>query len=424
MFDALEKAPGAIALLRRLAAYLEKMFSFREHAGRVRDGRRRPQIPTSAVWLAAFTLCSLRFRSFNAFEQELRRPRVFEALLGPRKPSADTLGRVLSLLNVEDLRAFVRHVHQRMWRAKSICRRSGHGQRVIAVDGHELWSSRARCCPDCSTRRLTTAEGEVVEYYHRVVMACWIDVSLPVIIDLEPVMPGEGEVVAARRLMGRLVEGYGRLVDVWAGDALYLEAPFCAQVLASGKHFVVVMKQEARELYQDAARLRELVPPTVVREGDRTTRLWDLPDLQTFSTLRAPVRVVWADYEREVTTVVGGRKRRQTETSTWVWVTDLSTEIVPATTIARWGHHRWDIENRAFNELANLWAMNHCFIHNTVAVTALLLTMAMALAVTALFFERNLKPGARRHLTRAALVGRLREDLVACHGICVWRSPP
>lgn len=400
------------------------MFSFREHAERVRDGRRRPQIPTHAVWLAAFALCSLRFRSFNAFEQELRRPRVWEAWLGPRKPSADTLGRVLSLLNIEDLRAFMRHVHRRMWRAKAISRHARHGRRVIAVDGHELWSSRARCCPECLTRRVTTAQGDVTEYYHRVVVACWIDVSLPVIIDIEPVMPGEGEVVAARQLMGRLVASYGRLVDVWAGDALYLEAPFCAQALAAGTHFVVVMKQEARELYQDAARLRALVPPAVIREEGRISRLWDLPDLETFSTLQAPVRVVWAEYESDVTAVVGGRKRRQTETSRWVWVTDLSPEIVPATTIARWGHHRWDIENRAFNELSNLWAMNHCFIHNTVAITALLLTMAMALAVTALFFERNLKPAARRHLTRSALASRLREDIVVCHGLSVWRSPP
>jgi hypothetical protein len=41
-----------------------------------------------------FALFALRFRSFNAFEQELRRPRVWEAWVGRRKPSADTMGRV------------------------------------------------------------------------------------------------------------------------------------------------------------------------------------------------------------------------------------------------------------------------------------------------------------------------------------------
>lgn len=101
----------------------------------------------------------------------------------------------------------------------------------------------------------------------------------------ERVHPAEGEVVAARRLVGRVLQTYGRLVDVITADALYLEAPFLEQVLAAGKHVVVVLKQEARELYQDAERLRALVAPRVIEAPPRTTRLWDLPELRSFPTL-------------------------------------------------------------------------------------------------------------------------------------------
>lgn len=52
--------------------------------------------------------------------------------------------------------------------------------------------------------------------------------------------------------------------------------------------------------------------------------------------------------------------------------------------------------------------------------------MAMALATTALFFERNIKAPARRHLNRASLVIQFVENIVACRGVDVWaraRSP-
>jgi hypothetical protein len=307
-----------------------------------------------------------------------------------------------------------------MWRAKAIQRRYGSHLRVVALDGHELWSSYSRCCPDCLCREVKTADGVATQYYHRVVTACWLDVNLPVVIDVEPVRPDEGEVVAARRLVQRLLASYGRLIDVFAGDALYLEAPFCKDVLAAGKHFVVVMKQEARDLYQDAHRLRQLTSPTVTKDELTTSRTWDLPDLSTFTTLGSPVRVVWTETQSRKTKIVAGRPQLENEDSTWVWVTSLPQSTASAQTIARWGHHRWDIENRAFNELSNLWSMDHCFVHNTTATLAILLTMALALATTALFFERNLNPAARRNICRSSLVITFLGDIAACRGIPVW----
>jgi dihydropyrimidinase len=128
-------------------------------------------------------------------------------------------------------------------------------------------------------------DGRRVEYYHRVVVAQWVGVTPPTILDVERIHPGEGEVVAARRLVARVLQTYRRLVDVITADALYLEAPFIESVLATGTHVVIVLKQEARELYQDAERLRALVTPQVLQEPTRTTRLWDPPALTSFPTL-------------------------------------------------------------------------------------------------------------------------------------------
>lgn len=128
-------------------------------------------------------------------------------------------------------------------------------------------------------------------------------------------------------------------------DALYLEAPFIDLVLAAGKHVVIGMKQEARDLFQDADRLRARVPATIGQDGARTTRPWDLPELASFGTLGRRVRVV-AEEQTVKTRGVGGVARQEVEEQRRVWVPDLPAAVVPAATIQRWGHARWDLETR------------------------------------------------------------------------------
>jgi Transposase DDE domain len=386
----------------------------------LRDARPRPQLPTATVWLAALALFVLRLPSFHALEQDLRRPRRWAAWLGGRPPSADTLGRGLAGLALPELRQLLAVVHRQAWRRKTVHGRPGEPYRIVAVDGYELWASRARCCPHCLRREVVVQGTRQVEYYHRVVLAQWVGVTPPGILDVERIHPPEGEVVAARRLVARILRTYGRLVDVLTADALYLEAPFIRQVLAASKHVVVVLKQEARELYQDAERLRALVTPQVSTEGSRTTRLWDLPELLSFPTLGQAVRVVWAEESPTRRRRVGGQWQTGVETQRWIWVTDLPAGVVPAPTIQRWGHARWDLETRGLGELTTLWHMGHCFIHDVVAVEALLLTLAVAFLTTYLFYARQLKPAARRHLTRLAFAARLREELTLLAGAWIW----
>ncbi len=375
------------------------------------------------MWLCVFAMFVVRLRSFHALEQALRQLPGWRAWLGPgRLPSADTLGRALAGTALPALRALVATVNRRAWRAKMLHGPVGESYRVVAIDGHELWASRARCCAECLTREVTVGHrGQVVrEYYHRVVVAQWVGVTPPAILDVERIRPREGEVVAARRLLARIVATSGRLIDVVTADALYLEAPFIRQVLAAGAHVVIVLKQEARALYEAADELRAVLAPGLVAEGARTTRLWDLPELDAFPTLGRPVRVVWAEEATVRRRRVGGQLQEGIEESRWIWVTDLPAAAVPAGTIQRWGHARWDLENRGFNELASLWHMDHCFVHQVVAVEALLLTLALAFVLTYLFYARNLKPTAQRPLTRLALADRLREDFAQRAGGSVW----
>lgn len=390
------------------------------------DSRLKPRIPTANIWLSAFLMFVLRLESFNGLEQELRRARRLESFVGVRKPSADTIGRVLSGLDCAEVRRIVVEINRRAWRRKAIHPRVRQSYRVVAVDGHELWASRARCCQECSVREVTLGKGEkkrkVKEYYHRVIIAQWVGVTPPAILDVEMIQKGEGEVVAAKRLLERVFLNYSRLVDVITADALYLEAPFLNTVLGADKHFVVVMKQEKRDLHQDADRLRALFKPQAIEEGSKTIQMWDIPELTSFGTLRKTVRVVWAEEETVKHKIIGGKLTEVQQTETWIWVTDLSANVVPASKIRQWGHDRWNLENRGFNELVNLWHMDHCFIHNTTAIEVLLLTLSLAFLLTYLFYERNLKPAARLFMTRLAMARRLLEDFMHLAGLNIWPS--
>jgi hypothetical protein len=168
--------------------------------------------------------------------------------------------------------------------------------------------------------------------------------------------------------------------------------------------------------------LRALVEPQVVEEKDkkRTSKIWDLPNLTSFTTLGRPMRVVWCEEEYTKSRRVGGRKKVVTELNRWIWVTDLPACEVPATTIQRWGHERWNLENRGFNELTKLWGLKHSFVHHPTAILVLLLTLAVAFLVTYLFYERDLKPPARKHLSRLALTLRLLEGFLELAGAALW----
>jgi hypothetical protein len=94
---------------------------------------------------------------------------------------------------------------------------------------------------------------ERVQYFHRAV-GCQI-ISSPVksFLGVEWVAPGEGEDKAALRLLRRLRDLYGsRFFDILLLDSLYPQAPVLQLAQEEGWDLVTTLKQESRELYQDA----------------------------------------------------------------------------------------------------------------------------------------------------------------------------
>jgi hypothetical protein len=128
-------------MLARFSRYLEKVFDFGELLATVRDSRKKPQIPATAIWGSAFAMSVLRSGSLNAIESALRPARRLEKLIGPIRPSADTLGRVAAQIDPEILRAMLCKINHRLGRNKVFVKRWPF--RFAAVDGHEFFSQPA-----------------------------------------------------------------------------------------------------------------------------------------------------------------------------------------------------------------------------------------------------------------------------------------
>src|SRR3989339_321803 len=78
----------------------------------------------------------------------------------------------------------------------------------------------------------------------RVVALSWVTRDLRLMLDAEPLRPGEDEVAAALRLLDRVVRAYPRAFDLVQGDGLYADPRFFHWALEHGKHALAVLKDE------------------------------------------------------------------------------------------------------------------------------------------------------------------------------------
>jgi hypothetical protein len=60
---------------------------------------------------------------------------------------------------------------------------------------------------------VTVKNQEVIEYYHRGVACHLVGLEIALPLDVELILPGEGEVIAAKRLLDRVIQHYGRFFD-------------------------------------------------------------------------------------------------------------------------------------------------------------------------------------------------------------------
>jgi Transposase DDE domain len=387
----------ALTVLRRLISYGEKIFCLSATLlAPLADGRLEPRRSTPAVVKATLVMFWTRLPSLNALAQ-ISAPRFWKQWLHEPLASADTLGRVPVGLHADQLRQSIFLVYQQLKRNKALPDQQGIGLAVL--DGHESHASYRRHCAGCLQRTLHSEHGDRLQHYHRQVTLMLLPAAPPgrpalrLLLDQEPQRPGEDEVQTAIRLLQRVLVRYPRAFDLVLADALYAVAPFFNFLLTHRKHALVVLKQERRDLYVDAHALFAQQAPQLGRYRDRQCEWWDVSDLGSWPQVQTPVRVIRS---RETYTV---RRQldRQAEllSSEWIWVTTVPAPQLPTERAIIFGHQRWDIENYAFQQLAQQWHSDHVFRHDPNAIECFLLLTFLAYNLFHAFVALNLKAAAR-----------------------------
>lgn len=231
------------------------------------------------------------------------------------------------------------------------------------------------------------------------------DIDLP--LDVETQRPGEGEVIAAKRLLARVFENYPRCFDAVVADGLYLEAPFFNFCIEHGKHVVSVIKDENRVLFKDAQGLFSSIPSATWSEHKTTVDAWDAEGFQTMEGVHKPVRVlhtVETTIKRERKD--GGWEKTCEHHNGW-WAATIPQSLCPSRRLWTAGHNRWDIENGCFNQLSAHWSLDHCFKHHPNAIINFILILFVAFVLLQCFYIRNLKPTQRKRFTLIGLTAQL-----------------
>lgn len=315
-------------------------------------------------------------------------------------PCADTMGDVASIIDVEDIRIIMKSIYRHLKRNKALKSGFHDNFSFLVIDGHESSSSYLRSCDNCLEREITTTHGKKIQYYHRYVMAMLITAKgICIPLDVEMQQKGEDEVTCATRLLTRSCQSYPRAFDVVMADGLYARAPFFKAALLLGKHVIAVLKDERRDLIKEARlRCEGIEPVPFVRENGSQVQAWDLENCRNWTQVEMPVRVI-RTLEKETV------RRQETKDihekiSEWLWVTTIPKQILPTDKCTNVAHHRWDIENKGFNELCTYWHLNHVYKHDANAIMFFTLMTMLSYTLFHAFIFLNVKSILRQKKTK------------------------
>jgi len=359
--------------LPSFARYLNKVFDFRATAATLTDSRGAPEIPPSAVFLAAFHGFAFRLPSFQQLEAELTQPALQQWIGAGRAFRDDVLRYSLSGFHLDGLERMLVHVNRTLKRNKALDTGRVQGRIVAALDGIEVLSSYSRCCDSCLERRVSVRKAgvktEQVQYYHRAVGCQIVSSPCKPFLAIEWLQPGEGEDTAALRLLHKLPDLYGsRFFDILLLDALYAQAPVLKLADRIGWDLVISLKQNQRELYQSAIRLFASRPAdcsgTERHDGkEYQFQIWDSAGFPFSADHPQPVRVVRSEEKLTQNHYRRGQLQPETTDHEWLWFTTLDSHAFPGTQVRRLGHDRWKQENNGWNDLTQNWAFKHGFLH-------------------------------------------------------------
>lgn len=405
--------------LKQLLTYISKVYNIGELMKRVKDSRKKPQIPTQVVFFTVFMGFLFRMKSFNKLNHWIKAKRLNKLISRKvRLPYIDTIRRSLSGWDMSEQKRVHKAVIEKCRRNKTFRKGTIGGLIVVAIDGVEVFESIHKCCGECLTRVI---DG-VTHYFHRFVVCMTVGSDPHIIFGAELLRPREdksdkkeGELTGGKRLLKILHQEYNHFADIVVADALYMNKPWIEMVLSCGMDAVIRVKEERLTIVQDAlglfskrkADISWTIDPfqSKIKRSKNKEKKWTISvwDEENFEWNGLRLRFLRFTEEVEETNYVGKDGTRRI-IHREMWISTTAGKHITPQVIWEIAHKRWDIENNGFHELKGSWHIDHCFEHNAVAVEAIFYICIMAFNLFQLFIFRRVHNFRKKNITQESVV--------------------
>ena len=376
-------------MYRKLLRYSNKIFNLFSIIATITDERLKPQIATVKIIAAIIVMQFSNLGSLNSLSQAISVKNLKKDI-----PSVSTIARSADSINLEEIRGVGIEIYKKARKSKMLS--SCHGMWVGVVDGHEQITSPYCKCPYCKSRIITKKGGvKETQYYHEFTAFILAGPKISFILDIEPILPGEGEISSSYRLIERVCKNYPKAFKIVIGDGLYLKETVFNLLEKHHKYAIAVLKEERRQLFEEANRLSLLSEPKVYRRGRTYYRVWDHSIEGCWDGYGKGVRVIVSEEAtpKRVHSKDGRVFEDKLNRANWMWVTNLPSSEDPGSlkNTVSVCHSRWQIENQCFNETVNTWKADHIYRHSSNGVIVFLLLLFTCVNIFNIFRMRNIK---------------------------------
>jgi len=376
-------------MYKKLIRYSNKIFNLFSIIATITDERLKPQIATVKIIAAIIVMQFSNLGSLNSLSQAISVKNLKKDI-----PSVSTIARSADSINLEEIRGVGIEIYKKARKSKMLS--SCHGMWVGVVDGHEQITSPYCKCPYCKSRIVTKKDGvKDIQYYHEFTAFILAGPKISFILDIEPILPGEGEISSSYRLLERVCKNYPKAFKIVIGDGLYLKETVFNLLEKHHKYAIAVLKEERRQLFEEANRLSLLSEPKVYRRGRTYYRVWDHSIEGCWDGYGKGVRVIVSEEAtpKRVHSKDGRVFEDKLNRANWMWVTNLPSSEDPGSlkNTVSVCHSRWQIENQCFNETVNTWKADHIYRHSSNGVIVFLLLLFTCVNIFNIFRMRNIK---------------------------------
>jgi len=378
-------------LYRKLIRYSNKIFNLFSIIASITDKRLKPQIPTIKITAAIIVMQFSNLGSLNSLSQTISVKNLKKDI-----PSISTIARCADSINLDDIRNIGKEIYAKARKSKML---SPYCEMWVGiVDGHEQTTSKYYKCSHCKSRIVTKKSGvKEVQYYHEFTAFILAGPDISFILDIEPILPGEGEISSSYRLLGSVCRNYPKAFSVVIGDGLYLKETVFNLLKKHHKYTIAVLKEERRQLFEEANSLSLLSEPKIYKQGKTYYRVWDHLVSGCWDGYGKKVRVIVSEETtvKRIHSKDGKEWEDTVDKANWMWVTNLPCPKTDDTddlkNTVRICHSQWQIENQWFNETVNAWNADHIYRHSENAIIAFMLLLFIVVNIFNIFRIRNIK---------------------------------